>query len=84
MGIFDSTYGLLYTGDTKQMGVQLVGAAAYVGWSGLLSIMFFYSLKRNERLRVDVLFETAGLDLLPNKMGEWIDTLTLRKIQREM
>ena len=52
------------------MIIQLVGAFAYFVWSGLLSFFFFYALKQNQKLRVNMLFETLGLDLMPNSIGE--------------
>jgi Amt family ammonium transporter len=65
VGIFDLKTGWLYTGKPEQMLIQLLASASYIVWSGLLSFVFFYSLKQNRKLRVDMLFETTGLDLLP-------------------
>lgn len=33
-------------------------------WAGLLSYMFFYSLKKNGKLRVALLYEVIGLDFI--------------------
>ena len=46
-GIFDVHQGLVYTGKADFLIVQLIGASAYIFWSGLLSFMFFYALKYN-------------------------------------
>lgn len=64
VGIFDSDHGLLYTGSTGQLFIQIIGAFAYTLWALLLSFMFFYSLKKNDRLRVDYIFEIIGLDFV--------------------
>jgi ammonia channel protein AmtB len=64
VGIFDVDKGFFYTGIPDQLGIQLVGATAYILWTGLLSFIFFYSLKKNGRLRVDLIFEIIGLDFI--------------------
>ena len=67
LGIFDLDYGLFYTGNTDQIGIQLAGALAFIGWALMLSFMFFYSLKRNQRLRVDFMYEVIGLDFVKDQ-----------------
>lgn len=64
VGIFDIDRGFFYTGNPQQIGIQVVGAIAYMIWAGLLSFIFFYSLKKNGRLRVDLIFEIIGLDFI--------------------
>ena len=64
VGIFDIEQGLIYTGNLNQLAIQIVGAFAYMIWAGLLSFFFFYSLKKNGRLRVDFIFEILGLDFI--------------------
>ena len=64
VGIFDIDKGFFYTGNPKQIGIQIVGAFAYMVWASLLSFVFFYSLKKNGRLRVDLIFEIIGLDFI--------------------
>ena len=80
LGIFDSDVGLIYTGDMQQMLFQLIGATAYVAWSGLLSFMLFYSLKVNKRERVSAVFETTSLDFTPQVVGQEIDLNSLERI----
>ena len=63
-GIFDRQNGLFYSGNSRQLGVQLIGAIAYSVWAALLSFFFFYSLKKNGRLRVNVVYEIIGLDFI--------------------
>jgi len=53
---------LLYTGDAKFLGIQLIGAIAYSLWALLLSFIFFASLKANERLRCKGIYEIIGQD----------------------
>ena len=62
MGIFDINQGLLYTGDANFLGIQLVGAIAYSLWALLLSYIFFFSLKQNDRLRCKSIYEIIGQD----------------------
>ena len=64
MGIFDIDKGFFYTGNPNQIGIQTIGAFAYMNWAGLVSFFFFYSLKKNGRLRVDLIFEIIGLDFI--------------------
>jgi Amt family ammonium transporter len=64
VGIFDIDKGFFYTGNPHQIGIQILGAFAYMVWAGLLSFIFFYSLKKNGRLRVDLIFEIIGLDFI--------------------
>ena len=60
LGLFDREQGLLTTGSTIFFGIQLLGAVTLILWASLLSFIFFYSLKKAERLRVEVLFEIIG------------------------
>lgn len=82
VGIFDLEKGWLYTGNPDQLLIQMIAALSYVVWSGLLSFIFFYALKQNKKLRVDMLFETAGLDLLPISKNQDIEIYSLERIMR--
>ena len=64
VGIFDQKKGLFYSGNSNQLEVQIMGALAYSCWAALLSFLFFYSLKKNGRLRVSVVYEIIGLDFM--------------------
>lgn len=64
LGLFDREKGLIYTGNSDQLLIQLLGAFSYALWSVLLSFTFFYSLKQVDRLRVAFLFEVIGLDMM--------------------
>jgi len=64
VGIFDIDLVFFYTGTPKQLGVQLLGAASYTIWAGLLSFIFFYALKHTGRLRVGLIYEVIGLDFI--------------------
>jgi len=66
VGMFDINQGLLYTGDINFLGIQIFGAFAYSFWSLLLSFIFFYSLKQNQRLRCKAIYEIVGQDLMKN------------------
>ncbi len=54
--------GLFYTGDFKQLGLQLLGFAAVAGWATLTMTGFFLFLKKINFLRADAADELAGLD----------------------
>jgi ammonia channel protein AmtB len=64
VGVFDKVEGLVYTGNVKFLGVQILGILAYSFWSLSLSFVFFYSLRVNERLRIDPLYEILGMDYM--------------------
>ena len=64
VGIFDKESGFFYTGIPTQLGIQMVGALSYMIWAGLLSFIFFYSLKKNGKLRVALIYEVIGLDFI--------------------
>ena len=77
VGLFDKDVGLLYTGTLDQLMIQILGATAYTLWAMILSFTFFYSLKQNDRLRVDPLYEIIGMDFMSS------DQSVLVKILRE-
>ena len=54
--------GLFYTGDFKQLGLQLLGFAAVAGWAVFTMTGFFLFLKKINFLRADTADELAGLD----------------------
>ena len=62
VGLFDIDKGLMYTGYANQLLIQLLGIAAYVFWAATLSFLFFWSLKINDHLRVNPIYEIIGLD----------------------
>lgn len=82
-GIFDREKGLFYSGSSSQLNIQLIGAIAYSCWAALLSFFFFYSLKKNGRLRVNVIFEIIGLDFIKHQTNGEIQINNLREEQRK-
>jgi len=82
-GIFDRDKGLFYSGNSEQLGIQLIGAIAYSCWAALLSFLFFYSLKKNGRLRVNVIFEIIGLDFIKHLTNGEMAINILREEQRK-
>jgi len=62
--IFDTTYGLIYTGNLRQLGIQLLGILAIIVWSGGISLIYFYVLKVNNKFRVGLIYEVTGMDIL--------------------
>lgn len=70
IGLFDNQQGLLYTGKIKFLGIQILGLSAYIFWSLALSFVFFYSLKLNDRLRIDPLFEIIGMDFMRSRTSK--------------
>lgn len=64
VGIFDVDRGFFYTGKAEQLGIQLIGAFSYSIWTTFLSFIFFWSLKKNGRLRVPLIYEIIGMDFI--------------------
>ena len=64
VGLFDQQVGVFSAGSFNQFGVQLIGVSAFTLWSGLLSFIFFFSLKKNDKMRVPELFEMIGIDFM--------------------
>ena len=54
--------GLLYTGEFRQLGLQLLGFAAVAAWAAATMFPFFTLLKKRNFLRADPADELAGLD----------------------
>lgn len=77
VGIFDIDRGFFYTGNPDQLAIQSIGAISYTIWAGLLSFMFFYSLKKNGKLRVALLYEIIGLDFIMHQSEGTIQIVNL-------
>ena len=54
--------GVFYTGDFKQLGLQLLGFAAVAAWAAVTMTCFFLILKKVKFLRAEPADELAGLD----------------------
>ena len=63
-GLFHKENGLLFTGDIRQVGIQILGALALAGYSGLVSSLFFSILRHMNRFRIGDTIEIAGMDML--------------------
>ena len=63
LGIFDNTNGILFTGNTKVIGIQFAGALSLLSLSIVLSFIFFYPLKKMGRLRLSKIQEIIGIDI---------------------
>ena len=55
--------GLLYTGEFRLLGVQLLGFAAVAAWAAATMTLFFMILKKADFLRAEPADELAGLDV---------------------
>ena len=55
--------GLFYTGDFRQLGLQLLGFATVAAWASVTMFGFFKLLKKINFLRADAADELAGLDV---------------------
>lgn len=82
-GIFDQERGFFYTGNAKQLGIQLIGAFAYSLWAALLSFLFFYALKKNGRLRVNLIYEIIGLDFIKHQTDSQVNMVNLEEEHRK-
>ncbi len=55
--------GLLYTGDFRQFGIQLIGFLSVAAWASLTMYLFFKLLKKMDFLRAEAADELTGLDI---------------------
>ena len=55
--------GLLYTGDFKQFGIQMLGLVAVAAWTTVTMLIFFRILRKAKFLRADAADELTGLDI---------------------
>jgi len=55
--------GLLYTGDFKQFGIQMLGLVAVAAWATVTMLIFFRILRKAKFLRADAADELTGLDI---------------------
>ena len=55
--------GLLYTGDFKQFGIQMLGLVAVAAWATVTMLIFFMILRKAKFLRADAADELTGLDI---------------------
>ncbi|MBQ7153782.1 MAG: ammonium transporter [Clostridia bacterium] len=55
--------GLFYTGDFRQLGLQLIGFASVAAWAAVTMLSFFLLLRKLKFLRADPADELSGLDV---------------------
>ena len=55
--------GLLYTGDFKLFGIQMLGLVAVAAWATVTMLIFFRILRKAKFLRADAADELTGLDI---------------------
>ena len=70
--------GLLYTGDFRQFGVQLLGFVAIASWTVVWMLLTFFIIKKTVGLRASAEEEIIGLDKtehgLPSAYADFIVT----------
>lgn len=64
VGLFDYNSGLFYGGGTRQLMVQLTGAAAIIAYTAISMALVFLALKYTIGLRVTAEEEVLGLDYM--------------------
>lgn len=64
VGIFEKTRGLIYSGNPNLLRIQLIGALSIAVWSVVMSFSFFFVLKKLGRLRVPIVCEIIGVDII--------------------
>lgn len=62
-GLFAKDTGWITTGNCGQFLVQLIGAAAILGWAGITMTALFFLMKKTIGIRVGGKEELAGLDI---------------------
>jgi ammonia channel protein AmtB len=78
-GIFDKDKGFLISGKPDFLIVQIIGSLSLTLWAGTISFIFFYVLKKVNRLRIDGLFEIIGIDNMSKDRSE-IHVETIRRL----
>ena len=56
-------HGLFYTGEFRQLGLQLLGFIAVAAWAAVTMLLFFLFLKKIKFLRAEPADELTGLDI---------------------
>lgn len=62
VGVFSTSGGLLYGGGFGYLVTQVIGVAAVAGWTILLGLILFLTLKYTVGIRVEKKIEENGLD----------------------
>jgi Amt family ammonium transporter len=63
VGLYATGTGLFYGHGWSQLGIQAVGVASVVAWTGLTCFVVFYAIKKTVGLRVSKAEELEGLDI---------------------
>jgi len=63
-GIFDKDDGFIRTGDSVFLFTQIRGSIFLICLGGFMSFIFFYTLKKLDKLRISPLFEILGVDFI--------------------
>ena len=71
-GVFDKDNGFIRTGNSSFFFVQIIGGLFLLCLGGIMSFIFFYTLKKLDKLRISPLFEILGIDFIAHesKNGE--------------
>ena len=72
VGIFDKDDGILNSGSTDLLKLQIGGGLILIAWSSLVCGTFFKIMKSIGRFRVPYVYEVIGIDLM---MHQSIDEL---------
>lgn len=62
LGLFDETTGSFYVNTSEQLGHQVIGVLAIVGWTGMLSYGLFRGMNICNALRIHEMVEERGMD----------------------
>ena len=66
-GVFDKDSGFIRTGDSSFLFVQIIGGLFLLCLAGVMSFIFFYTLKKLDKLRISPLFEILGIDFIAHE-----------------
>jgi len=80
---FGTGAGLLVGGSADQLIAQLIGISAVVAWAGVTSFIMFGALKAMNRLRVDKVADTIGIDAYEHQASLWPDVFPMQVITKE-
>ena len=79
-GIFDKDSGFIRTGNSRFLVIQILGGFFLLCFGGIMSFIFFYTLKKLNKLRISPLFEILGVDFIEHESKNGQDQLNKMKL----
>lgn len=80
-GFLDRDEGVVYGGDGKQIGIQLLGMIAIIAWTSIGTFIIFGGCKLFKLLRMPAYAEIYGLDMVDNGVYGFSNEIADPKIE---